>query len=312
MNMKKETTKKKIDIKDLLFYIAILVVPVLQVCIFYIYVNFNSIMLSFKAYEKIELADGYKWGYALVGFSNYGTVIKDLFTNSILTTSITNSLKVFVCTFVFGVFMSSIFAYYIFKKFPLSGTFRVILFLPQIISSVIMVILFKYLAEDLIPEIVFKLLGLKMKGLLSNIDTKFVTIVLYSIFIAYGSQILLYTGAMAEINQSVIEAGHLDGVGYFREYVHIVFPAIWPTFTTLTITSIAGIFSNSIHLYTLFGGNVDYSLYTMGYFMFYNTTIATYADYPYLATMGVTFTLVLFPVTMSVRKLMLKYGPSAD
>lgn len=294
---------------DWFFYVGILIVPIIQICLFYIYVNFNSIALSFKEYK--EVADGV-WSYSFNGFNNYGKVLKDLFSEYVLITSLKNSMILFAATLIFSVLFSSIFAYYIFKKYPFHSLFRIILFLPQIISSVIMVIIFKYLAEELVPELMLKLFNVQVKGLLSNSDTLFGAVVVYSVFIGYGPNMLLFSGAMSEINYATIEAGQLDGVNVFQEYVHIVFPAIWPTMITLTIITIAGIFTNQANLYTLLGNKVDYSSYVMGHYLFYNTTIATYADYPYLATLGVLFTLVLFPVSMLVRWAMYKFGPSTD
>lgn len=294
---------------DWFFYVGILIIPIVQICLFYIYVNFNSVMLSFKEYK--EVADDV-WSYSFNGFSNYGKVLHDLFSEYVLITSLKNSLKLFVVTLIFSVLLASIFSYYIFKKYPLHSVFRIILFLPQIVSSVIMVIIFKYLAEELVPELMRKIFNVKMDGLLSNPNTLFTSVVVYSVFISYGSNMLLFSGAMSEINYATIEAGQLDGVNVFQEYVHIVFPSIWPTMITLTVITIAGIFTNQANLYTLLGNKVDFSSYVMGHYLFYNTTIATYADYPYLSTLGVLFTLVLFPISMFVRWAMYKFGPSNE
>ena len=248
---------KKWNIRDWCFYVGVLLIPITQVCLFYIYVNFNSIMLSFKEYTQVSKD---VWAYSFVGFDNYAVVFKDLFNEYVLITSMKNSLKLFVPSLFLGVGLSSVFAYYIFKKYPLSTVFRIVLFLPQIVSSVIMVIIFKYLAEELVPEMAMKLFNVKVKGLLSNAETQFTAIVAYSVFISYGSNLLLFSGAMSEINYSVIEAGQLDGVNIPQEYIHIVFPSIWPTLITLTIVSIAGIFSNQANLYTLMGNNADYNI----------------------------------------------------
>lgn len=302
---------KKWTKTELAFYIGTLAVPVVQVLLFYIYVNFNSIMLSFKEYTQVEGTE--LWEYSFNGFSNYVNVIKDMFDSSVLQTAMGNSLKLFFFTLIFGVFLSSIFAYYIYKKQPLSQFFRMVLFIPQIVSSVIMVLIFKYVAEELVPEMARIIFGVeRMKGLLTNADTQFGAVLFYSVFISYGANLLLFSGAMSEINESVIEAGKLDGVNVFQEYIHIIFPSIWPTMITLVVVSIAGIFANQANLYTLYGTNAEYSIQVMGYYMYSKTSVATYADYPYLAAMGVIFTLVLFPITMFVRKAMYKYGPSVE
>ena len=52
--------------KQTIFYWSILALPLLQFGIFYVGVNFNSILLSFRDYS-VTTAGGYSW----VGFDNY-------------------------------------------------------------------------------------------------------------------------------------------------------------------------------------------------------------------------------------------------
>ena len=65
-----ENTKKKKKLlnrkkKQLIFYICIVALPILQFCVFYIGVNFNSILLAFKTFD----ADTNK--YVFDGFNNF-------------------------------------------------------------------------------------------------------------------------------------------------------------------------------------------------------------------------------------------------
>ena len=67
--------KKKKEITGLLFYLSLIVLPLIQFVIFYIVVNANSIALAFKHYE-------FKDGQLMVTaahFDNFVQVIKDLF-----------------------------------------------------------------------------------------------------------------------------------------------------------------------------------------------------------------------------------------
>ena len=67
---KMEKTKNKNQLSktnksDLLFYCLILAWPVLQFCVFYIGVNFNSIIMSFK---EISIGENGDWIAAWVAF----------------------------------------------------------------------------------------------------------------------------------------------------------------------------------------------------------------------------------------------------
>ena len=62
MTKRGEKTAKR---REMLFYILMIALPVLQFCIFYIGVNFNSILLAFQTYDR----EGNTFRFA--GFENF-------------------------------------------------------------------------------------------------------------------------------------------------------------------------------------------------------------------------------------------------
>ena len=58
---KKKTDAKAGRRKEAIFYYSLLALPILQFLIFYIAVNFNSILLSFKEYRISGGQAGYIW-----------------------------------------------------------------------------------------------------------------------------------------------------------------------------------------------------------------------------------------------------------
>lgn len=292
----------------LIFYIAVVSLPVLQFIIFYIFVNINSILLAF---QKMEY---FKGGYVFVGFENFTDVLRDIKTLPRLQASLRNSLKLFMFTFGVGVTLSLMFSYYIFKKFLFSGFFKVILFLPQIIPSIVLVTIYKYFTENAVPQIYELLTGKYMLGLLSDTDTEFVTVLFYTIWAGFGTQILMYSGAMSGISVSVIESAKLDGCNPLREFWSIIVPLIYPTIVTFIVVAIAGIFTHQMHLFSFFGSEVSSDIYTFGYYLYktIKSNVNTISIYPYLAAMGLILTLVSAPTTLLAKWLLEKLGPSAD
>lgn len=290
-----------------IFYWSVLIIPLIQIFLFYICVNFNSILLAFKVYESENV---YHWDFT----ANFARVFSEL-KEYILSNSIRNSFLLFFVMFLFSNLLSLISSYYFYRKAFLSGTFRTILFMPQIISSVVLVLIFKIVVDEAYPVIVEMLTGKEVLGLLTNADTRWGTILVYSVLISYGTNTLLYSGAMSEINPAVIEAAHIDGAGFLREFFHVVFPSVWPTFVTLTAVGVAGIFTNQANLYTIYGGALpDYSISTVGYYLFREARadMITMTEYPYLAALGLFFTIIIVPFPILIRKLLTKYGPSED
>ncbi len=301
------------DKKRLLFYSVMMIFPVAQFAIFYIYMNFTAFKLSFEEYDM-----AYNVTYT---FNNFKTIFEFLSLDTSIK-MLTNSLLFFVFNLIVGSVAALFFSFYIFKKCAFAEFFRVILFLPQIISAMVLALLFKYIATDVYMEVFNKELGL-----LGNPDTMLTTIIIYNLWMGFGTNILMYSSAMSGVNDSIIESSHLDGVNSLQEFWYIVFPMIYSTFVTFTIVSVAGIFTNSMHLYTIYLDKAIPEIRTFGYFIFAETRQPSNGlisgnpwtleaggilNYCQLSALGMLITLVMVPTTMLIRKLMEKFGPSTD
>jgi len=300
---RKKLNKKQ---KDLIFYIAVLAFPIIQFSIFYLDVNFNSILLSFRSYDVMN--GTYIWA----GLDNFKMVFSDLMSDAIFSIAFKNSIIAFIFGMIFGTLFGLIFSYYIYKKFFGHRLFKLLLFMPSIISTVVMVTIFMQFVESGIPNIFNQLFGWRIQGLLGNPDSTFVTILFYNVWIGFGVSSLLYVSAMNNINVSVIEAAKIDGVSTTQEFVHIIMPLIWPTFTQFFVVSVGGIFMNQLSLYAFYGQGLEIRLYTFGYYLYKGVLLAANADLPYLATVGLVLTMVTIPVTLLVKWALQKFGPSVE
>ena len=178
---------------------------------------------------------------------------------------------------------------------------------PSILSAVVMVTMFKYFAEFAIPEL-FHL----ESGLLGNADTKLGTIIFYNVWIGFGTQVLMYSGAMNGIDPSVMEAARLDGASPVREFFSIILPLIFPTVQTFLVTGVATAFTNQINLVAFDGLWAKPQNMTIGYYLFGKAEAATNYELPVLATFGVCLTLIAAPLTLLTRWALDKFGPSVD
>lgn len=304
----KKTNINTLRKRKLLFYIALSALPVIHFIIFYIMVNVNSILLSFKNFDYFT--GEYYW----VGFTNFKNVLNDFINLDYFRFAFKNSFILLGFSLVMGTTLCLMFSFYLYKKAALSGLFRVVIFLPVIISNVALVTVYKYFVELGIPEIINVVFGISIKGLVSDLDTMFPVLVFFNIWSNFGVQMLLYSGAMSAISDSVVESAKLDGANAVQEFVHITFPLIYSTFVTFIIVGIAGVFINQWSVFSFFELSADYSVYTVGYFIYRNTltNIATLNDFPYIATVGVILTLFLAPVVICIKILLEKIGYSYD
>lgn len=310
----KETRKKsKISRGKNLFYWAILAFPILQFLVFYIGVNLDSFALAF---QKFNL-DGD--GFEFLGFDHLFDNFKQVITNfkelPYLRNAFTNSIIVYVVSLVVGLSLALLFSYYIYKRRTLSRFYKVILFLPSVISSITLVIIFKYFAENAIPEIVQKVTGKEMEGLLSNPNTEFGTILCFTIFISFGIQTLIYSGAMSSISPEIVEAAKIDGITPLKEFFMITIPMIASTISVFVISSTATIFANQMNLFSFYGPSTsNYSIWNVGYYMYRGIQLQEngLSDYTYFAAFGLAMTLITIPVTMLVRYLFNKLDPNEE
>ena len=299
--MEKLNSKKK---QRLLFYIFAMAWPVIQFIVFYVCVNINSILLAFRQFDALE-------GYSFVGLDNFKKVFSDFTEQAYIGTAFKNTFMVFGLSLL-TMFLPIVWAYYLYKKSFGSGMFKILLFIPSIIPSIALVLCYKYFVEIAIPEIWIQLFDKKILGLLVNPDTQMSTIIFYGIFLNIGSTFLLYLGAMTGISESIIEAATLDGITPVQEFVYIIFPLVYPTFSTFMVTSFALIFGNQMNLFSFYGPQAEYSTYTIGYFLYVQVQQGTLSDYPYLSAFGMVLTLIIIPMCYLLKWALAKFGPKTE
>lgn len=293
--------------RRLLFYILIIALPLAQFALFYFYVNFNSILLAFQSYSGGG-EEGYQISFTL---DNFLAVFKLIGDKPYL---VTNSLILFVFEFFLGLPLALIFSFYIYKKKLLSPLFRVGLFLPQLISGVVFAIILKKLMGALvlatgIPEV-------DLFSSSAGIDANRTILIIFAVWMSFGVNVLLFSGAMSAINPSLVEAAELDGTNSFQEFFHVTIPSIFPTIISFILVAIAGIFANQMFL--LHFNMQNDLLYTVGFFLYdqsrksdFISTNPNIMNYSQLSAFGLIITAIIFPITMLVRKLLQKYGPTA-
>ena len=299
-------TKKK---KRLFFYLSVVTLPMIQFLIFYVGVNFRNILLAFQKYDIRE--GTYSWN----GFNNFSAVFDDFSALPFFGQAIKNSLVFFACSWALGVTLGLLFSFYIYKKMPLNNFFKIVLFLPSIVSEIVMVLIYKYFVENSVPNVISMITGeSRVLGLLSNPNTAYATLLFYNIWFSFGGTILMYSGTMSGIDPAIVEAGVIDGITPIKEFLFITVPMIYPTMVVLLSTGVVGLFTHQMGLYSFFGENAEPQLYTLGYYLYKETqtNLESPARFPYLSSFGLLLTLIATPLTYLVKYLMEKWGPSVE
>ena len=295
-----EKDKKKRKLKRNLFILSILAIPVVHWLVFWLYVNLNSILLAFK------LPSG-SWS-----IETLKQVVNELFEpNSDLGIALKNTMAYFIKD-VIMLFWQLIIAYLFYKKITWHRFFRIVFYLPAIISAVTMVTMFRALigSEGVVAKI-FEQLNLEFPKLLRDSRYATKTIMFFTIWIGWGGEMLVLGGAFERIPAEVLEAAKLDGVGPVRELTQLIVPMIWPTISTLLILYATGLFNASGPIF-LFGTKGSYETWTLSYWIFHKVLYGGSGQYNTVSAMGLIFTCIGVPIVMFVRWLFERVIPAVE
>ena len=315
MKKNKNYNRKK-DLNDAIFYACMVAIPTLNFFVFYLGVNLNSILLAFKTYTS---ETEYTWTW----FHWIGDFFNRLFAeNSFFPGYFKNSALSIMYTFGVNMTLSITFSIYIYHKKFAHNFFKVMLFVPSIISAVVMSTVYSKVCNLIIPEFYNTIMGIPknrwhidgLRGIMDNPATRFGAIIFFNIWIGFGSSILLYVGGMSSISDSVSEAAQLDGVNLLQETFHITLPLIYPTISILVVTNLIGFFTGQLNLFTFYMHQAPDEYQTIGYYIYAQVYSASGSirELPRLSAIGLVCTFVCVPLVLTVKKLMEKYGPKFE
>ena len=314
----KETKKKRSAfrvqyIKEEIFIISILAIPILWWAFGFFWTTGESIWLAFQTYD-VE-----KEGYVANGFNNFSFVWKSIATGGELGICLKNSFMLWSINTFVTLPISLLISFALYKNVFGTGLFKVILFLPQIVSSMVWILVFKYFVEYGIPKLFPDLyVNLSETGaaldLLQNPKTNLGTLMFYQQWMTLASGMIIYTGAMSRIPPGLVEAGQLDGMNTMQEFTRITLPLIFPTLSVVLTTAVISIFTATLPTYQFYdgGAKTPLHLWTFGHYTFAKVMNGTAADYPLVSAVSMIVTLIATPITLLVRNLLEKYGPQTE
>ena len=301
------TFKTKRKIKKYLFVYSLLAYSLISFAIFYVYINFKSILLAF---QNVDALGNTTFAY-FDNFKKFFAFFSENATDPTIKTGITNSIKTYFIGLI-GQPICVLTSFYIFKKKIFYKSYRFIVMIPQIVSSFVLCLVFMKFVENALPSIMGEIFGAeRFPNLLGDPRYTYETTLFYSIWSTLAVTILLFSNAMQAIDISIIESSRLDGCNYFQELWYIVLPLIMGTVSVGFITGIGGIFTSAGPLVAFWEFGAPPEVMNIGYYFTQqvmqnkeNPTV-----YPMLAAMGLVFTFISVPVTLLVKKLFDRFTP---
>jgi N-acetylglucosamine transport system permease protein len=173
-----------------------------------------------------------------VGLDNF----RRLFTDDRFLNALTNNGK-FLIFLPIGTLGIALFFAALFtqggKKIKGSGFYRVAFFFPQVISAVIIGLLFQYIYNPRygILNSFLEMVGAEeaQRTWLGNTTTIFWSIAFVAIWSGVGFYMVIFISSMQTIPKTFYEAATLDGAGRWRQFRDITLPLMWETLRTAII-----------------------------------------------------------------------------
>jgi len=211
-------------------YLFLLPAAVILVLFFFI-PFFETIVLSFFDYNSNI------YHPTFISVSNYIELLKSPVFYKVLL----NTFLYLIVAVPFLVIFPLIIAVMINQKIRGVTLYKILIYLPVIVSIVVAAIAFKWLyAEQGILNYLVNLLGFESIGWLTDPNWAMYSVILVTIWKGIGYYMMIYLAALMSVPKELYEACDIDGASFLRKHLTVTIPHIMPTIAlVVTISSIS-------------------------------------------------------------------------
>ncbi|MFC5449806.1 carbohydrate ABC transporter permease [Paenibacillus aestuarii] len=264
----------------------LLYLPALILFIVFIFYPFlKGIQISFTNWN------GYDQDYKWIGAQNYAKLLKDPDFGRV----VLNTLIYGLGSTLFQNLLGLLYALFLNMNIRLRGVVRTVVYLPVIISSLIMGYIWYFFFQfqnGAINDILLLFMD-KPVNLLGNPQINVWIITFVNTYQYLGIAMVLFLAGLQSIPKSYVEAATIDGAGAFSRFIHITWPLIAPAFTVSIVLNLIGglkLFDVIAALTNSGPGYASASMSTFMYLLYFGREDAGYA-----ATIGIVmFVLISF------------------
>jgi len=293
--MKEMSTK----MEERLSYL-ILVLPALLLYLFVMaFPTVFSVVLSLTNYRGGPVFGNPNFGFA--GFGAYAEVIRDQY----FYLALRNNIYIMLIS-VFGQIPLGFFLAYILSRGLIKGTdfFQAMIYLPNVISSVVIGILFSRLflgSNSLVLEIqrFFNPAAEFVPG-----GNAMVPVLLVILWMYTGFYVIIFLANLQKIDPSLIEASKIDGANEMQTLRYIIFPALSGVIVTTAILAISGSLKSFDLIFVMTGGGPARRTSVLSLYM-YSKAFQGAPNYPIanaISTIMVIISFILIGITRAVQK----------
>lgn len=210
-------------IPALVLFLIFWIVPVLQL-FYYSMTNFNGI----------------NYDYDYVGVKNYLTLLKD----GSMVNAIKNTLIYAVVVVVLNNLLGLVIAMALNVKLRGKAFFRTVSYVPALFSAIVVGFIWSYvyMPDSGMIATIMTAMGLDGSSfnVLGNYKTALYAIALVEVWKGFGATMIIYLAGLQTVDDSLLEAGRIDGCSQWQLIRKIKLPLISATVTINVILAVIG------------------------------------------------------------------------
>ena len=186
----------------------------------------------------------FKWdGYGAMSF-NAGENYLFVFQDEVYKTAIGNTFVYAIAVTIFKNLIALVLAFILVKKFPLKNFFRSGIYMPVMMSYIVIGILWTWIFNPTFGLLnsFLNLVGLDslIKGWLSDPSCAMWSVIAVDVWKWIGYHMVLYIAGLQGISQDYYEAAEIDGASAWQKFKNITIPLLNPTIVVNVMMSITG------------------------------------------------------------------------
>ena len=147
--------------------------------------------------------------------------------------------------------------------------YKILIYLPVIVSIVVAAIAFKWLyADEGILNYIVTALGFERVGWLTDPHWALLSVIIVTIWKGIGYYMMIYLAALMSVPKELYEACEIDGAGFFRKHLTVTIPHIMPTIALVTTISAISAMKVFAEIYVMTKGGPLNSSKTIVYYIY--------------------------------------------
>jgi raffinose/stachyose/melibiose transport system permease protein len=242
-------------------------------------------------------------GVKFVGLASYVRIFTD--PNGYFYLALKNNMLI-VFISVFGQIPLGFALAYILSRKLVRGTdfFQTMIYLPNVISPVIIGILFKsfYLNQDSVYMEIVKFFNPSAEFVLNQ--HPMIPVLLVMLWMYTGMYVIIFLANLQRIDVSIIEAAKIDGATEAQALIHIILPALSGVIVTSAILAISGSLKSFDLLFVMTQGGPANRTSVLSLYM-YMMAFRGAPNYPLanaISTVMVIISFILIGITQAMEK----------